>query len=448
MVTDRRVLARAVLVSLLLGGACSPIVDRCRAGTLLVAVSLDDAAAAADSFTVDVALDGGTPQAATLIHVPGQAVGNVEVQFPHGYPTGSVVTITLTALAAGVEVGMGSTTATLTSGCQSTTLAVSAANVGDGGVGDLPAPVDAGADLATPLDLAQPPDLLPLPPDLYCPGGGVELCFNGIDDDCDGLADCADPDCFPVAKCVPAATGWGYLTQEPASGACPTGTTGAPAYGNTNLTGGGCNSSCVCTPGGSSATLTGESCPDGTLSGDNRGVSNAPGCTNIEDYLSFNVGAISGSASCGGSGSAAPVSPPTIPTMLDCNPTAATVVGVAGGCTATQACVPIGTHQCVQMAGENQTCPSPYSGGANWFPSFTDGRSCSCSCSAIGSCASAQVDLFDSKQCSGTAHAISGVECNNGLLGAKIINSGCAPSAILSGQLGFNAATAHTVCCQ
>ncbi|HEY2745852.1 MAG TPA: hypothetical protein VGL86_14550 [Polyangia bacterium] len=436
------------MIALGLGAACQPIVDRCRAGTLLIAVSLDTAAAAADSFTVDVALDGGPPQEATLAHVPGQVAGNVEVQFPHGYPTGSVVSVSVTALAGGSVVGAGSASATLSAGCQSTTLAVSAANV-DGGAGDLPAPLDGGDDLAPPGDLAPPPDLRPPPPDLYCPGGGVELCFNGIDDDCDGLADCADPDCFPVAKCVPAATtGWSYLTQEPASGACPTGSSGAPAYGNTDLTGGGCASSCACTPGGCSATLTGESCPDDTLNGDNRPVGNGPGCENIVDYISFNVGAISGSATCGGSGSAAPVSPPAIPTMLDCNPTTAPVVGVAGGCTATQACVPIGTHQCVAMAGENQVCPSPYSGGANWFPSFSDGRSCACSCSAIGSCASAQVDLFDSKQCIGTPHAISGLECENGLQGAKIVNSGCAPSATLSGQLGFNAAMAHTVCCQ
>ena len=33
------------------------------------------------------------------------------------------------------------------------------------------------------------------------PNSGIELCTNGIDDDGDGLIDCADPDCFGVAGC-------------------------------------------------------------------------------------------------------------------------------------------------------------------------------------------------------------------------------------------------------
>ena len=86
------------------GGACKPIANRCRAGTLLVAVTLEGAAVDADTFTIDVALDGGTPAESTLTHVPGQTSGNVEVEFPRGYPTGSVVTITVQASSAGAPV--------------------------------------------------------------------------------------------------------------------------------------------------------------------------------------------------------------------------------------------------------------------------------------------------------------------------------------------------------
>ena len=35
-----------------------------------------------------------------------------------------------------------------------------------------------------------------------CPGQ-PESCFNGVDDDCDELIDCADADCGPIARCAP-----------------------------------------------------------------------------------------------------------------------------------------------------------------------------------------------------------------------------------------------------
>src|SRR4029079_18118346 len=36
-------------------------------------------------------------------------------------------------------------------------------------------------------------------------GRQVEVCGNGLDDDQDGRADCADPDCFGVGSCPPPA---------------------------------------------------------------------------------------------------------------------------------------------------------------------------------------------------------------------------------------------------
>lgn len=430
---------RAIALAAIAALSCSPVTDRCQAGTLLVTVTLAGATLDADALAVAIALDGGAPHQSTLPHAPGHAAGNVVVQFPAGYPRGQRVDVVVTASAAGVVVGSGSATITLVDSCGVLPLTVD----DGGGAPDLAVAGDLGNAAA---DLGKPADLRAPPPDLVCPGGGVELCYNGIDDDCDGLADCADPDCFPVVKCVPTAPGWTHLVQESAAASCPTGTSGALAYENSDLTGGGCSSSCLCSPGGCSATLSGESCPSLTPTGVNKGVTNSS-CTNIDQWVSFKIGAISGTASCSGSGSATPVTPPVIPTMRDCMPTNAPVVGTAGGCLASETCVPIGTHECVALAGANQACPGPYTGGGSWFPSFTDGRSCSCSCSAPAACSTAQVEVFDSTGCGGPGSAVSGDDCNNSLLGAKIVGNGCAPSASLSGQLTFNPANASTICC-
>jgi hypothetical protein len=41
-----------------------------------------------------------------------------------------------------------------------------------------------------------------------CPGPSREICGNGVDDDGNGLADCADPDCAGVDRCPAADAGW------------------------------------------------------------------------------------------------------------------------------------------------------------------------------------------------------------------------------------------------
>src|SRR5262249_44339774 len=69
----------------------------------------------------------------------------------------------------------------------------------------------------------------------------TENCTNGVDDDCDGLVDCADPACGQQGyACVPPVpAGWAYEPiDRAAGGACPVGlashelvasATGAPA---------------------------------------------------------------------------------------------------------------------------------------------------------------------------------------------------------------------------
>jgi hypothetical protein len=439
MVIEPPRLAAATLAVSLVACGCGPLVDRCQAGTLVVAVSLDSAAVVADELLIDLSLDGGSAQQTSLSHDPGAAVGNVVVQFPRGYPTGSFASVLVTARAGGTVVGSGRAGATLSGSCQSTTLTVDGTG-DDAGSDDLAS----AADLSSPPDLRPPPaDLRPPPPDLYCPGGGVELCFNGIDDDCDGLADCADPDCAPVATCVTAtAPPFTYGTQEPATGTCPTPTTAATMY-QANANGGGCASSCSCGASGCTVPLY-PSMPCGTPPTQPMLFALTHSCQDLEFTNNFLIGAPAGTLSCSSSGSATPVTPPVLTTALEC---AMPGTVAQGGCNAGQVCVARGTQQCVRAPGNGVACPSGYPNGVTWFSSYTDGRSCSCACTNNG-CGAAQVAFYGNASCgSGSGVTIkSGYICSPPDGGAKLIGF-CPLSVTLNGALQFNNTNATTVCC-
>ncbi|MCU1280994.1 MAG: hypothetical protein JWM53_4540, partial [bacterium] len=109
-------------------------------------------------------------------------------------------------------------------------------------------------------------------------------------------------------------------------------------------------------------------------------------------------------------------------------------------------CVARGTKQCVRAPGNGVACPSGYPNGVTWFSSYTDGRSCSCSCTNNG-CAAAQVAFYGSSSCGNGAPTIkSGYICSPPDGGAKLIGF-CPLLVTLSGALQFNNANATTVCC-
>src|SRR5262245_6605414 len=77
-----------------------------------------------------------------------------------------------------------------------------------------------------------------------CPGGGPEMCFNGIDDDCNGKIDCEDTACGPVAACVPdRGASVGVLVD--AGKPCPAGTSEGPTL-HDGLDGGDGCLGCAC----------------------------------------------------------------------------------------------------------------------------------------------------------------------------------------------------------
>jgi hypothetical protein len=107
--------------------------------------------------------------------------------------------------------------------------------------------VDAGPDVT--VD-AQKDLAVEAAPDVH-PGcvPRAEDCYNGLDDDCDGLADCADPDCTPTSVCIPLPSGSPGTTI--ATGAtCPGGfapqANGGTPYGLTVASGGTACTGCQC----------------------------------------------------------------------------------------------------------------------------------------------------------------------------------------------------------
>lgn len=171
--------ARVVpLVALLLAG-CG--VHRCKAGTLLVSVELAGAAGSADALLVDVSSgDGGAPARTRLAHKAGVANGTIEVEFPGGYPTGSPVTVTVTALQSGQTLARAMAVTLLGAGCDLTSVTVGDSDVG-GSSGS-----DAGGGCPTPGCQSL---LLPVDPEFKDPtawtlGGGavIDPTAPGLDD--------------------------------------------------------------------------------------------------------------------------------------------------------------------------------------------------------------------------------------------------------------------------
>jgi hypothetical protein len=377
----------------------------CRPNTVFVQLDLGRFTTASEA-DIGVSVDGATTMTTALPITPGTRTGGVEVVFPHGYPSGKSVVILVTLKADGKEIATHTVNiGGLTSGCQaidvmfdSRDAATGAGGAGgaNGGTGGL------GGDAGTSGVVAG------------TSGGGrgggaggssgaggrggsggacnpgaVEDCFNGWDDDCDGQADCSDPDCALPAKCVPFDPTSGRIgVMMPFSSSCPDGYTDQFAIFS-GLSAGGCTG-CSCRPPGVKCSTTVSSfktaadCSNTLTQGTPEiTFSSAELCT-VPSWLGSNQGTIYGvqvsafvptpTGSCAPVGTPTP-GPLTWGTMMRfC---AAPAVGV--GCGPQQACVPvIGVGTCAMFEGQ-QRCPlgSP----TTWYTGATDSRSCgACIC--------------------------------------------------------------------
>jgi hypothetical protein len=249
----------------------------------------------------------------------------------------------------------------------------------------------------------------------------TEDCTNGIDDNCNGLVDCADPACMTTGfACTAAAIppGWTFVayaaTTRPvcpalygAEQAIVSDPTGAP-------------DACGCTCSGTSAVCGGtasysgypNACSTGAASVNlavNNGSCGAVGTTITagDSYqLYFASTAVAEQGACTGSGKVTSAPPPT----LNAGATCAAPVQLGAGCSSGVCAPPTGSvfEACVAHPG-SVACPTfgftqqvLVSTGS---PGFVDMRGCgACPCATGLSCGTvSSVALFTNGTCAGGA---------------------------------------------
>lgn len=235
-----------------------------------------------------------------------------------------------------------------------------------------------------------------------CTPTGAEICDDGVDNDCNGSVDCADPACGAFACVEPAPAGWQLVAFSAASRPpCPQGM-GASKDVVSVEGDGGVSCDCSCDTG---------SCAAGkysVISGNN------PACTDAPQTLNTNqttCATLPGGVGLN-NGQYARITPPAVPATCPASAKAniaalaqgrtceAAKVGL--GCGGTQVCAPkVAPFEfCIARAGA-QACPAGYQlrrAGA----SASDTRACSaCVCSPTPCTGS--ITIFQNNACLGNS---------------------------------------------
>ncbi|MFO0659901.1 MAG: hypothetical protein U0165_08740 [Polyangiaceae bacterium] len=325
---------------------------------------------------------------------------------------------------------------------------------------------------------------------------GPEDCFNGVDDNGDNLADCADPQCTPATTCVTTAlpSGWsgpvslydGAPANEPA---CPSSYPTQAFLGNRNITGAAAQcSTCTCSdPSGGScvlptqATVTDAQCGMSATYGGLLDLSSTIGTCAGNNYVGGSVCGPNDNAAC----SVSLQVPATTVTGASCvpsneNPNIPAVSATLGkacgspatntaGCGTNQACVPkpsspFSSGLCIQHSGD-VSCPAgAFVQKKVYYEGIVDTRTCTaCSCGDAGGGTCATTYSFYSDLtlgiCSTQAVTVQAGTCTNlsnnpNIAGRKLVSVGaptggsCPPSGgSPTGSAGPDTSTSTTFCC-
>jgi len=351
-----------------------------------------------------------------------------------------------------------------------------------------PPAVEAGVDVppAPPPDVRPPDDVVSdLRPDLAPDTGPPpdvgpnctpqpESCFNNADEDCDGLIDCADPDCVPAsAHCVPFDPTDNPTPGVTAAATCPAGfNQSAPITVRSGPTGAACTG-CSCGP--AAATCDNASVVTYTTAAECQGdiapkattpptFTRADGCK-VPQYMGGFLGGIKVApmtptlAACTASGTPSPGAVTWASTTRFC---ATTLRG--GGCPQGRVCVPkapglVPPPPCLMYTGL-RACPAGTTKlqNADWYTGSSDGRSCSaCTCAGPtgGSCAGVTIHIGNDYTCSpNNGDLAPGTKmCYPSTIyvpGLRIDGNGtagsCAPRTTTSGTI--TPTGPRTICCQ
>jgi hypothetical protein len=257
--------------------------------------------------------------------------------------------------------------------------------------------------------------------DAPCVTGSVEDCTNGIDDNCDGLVDCEDPECSGDAgaySCtiLPTKNGWSLVAYQAGSAACPPsfGTTPTPVYSNVVGDPDSCGCNCnnvtpaTCTGAWAWMTAGATSCGIVPSSGGNPVANGACQNSNGVDNLATTdvfQGAPNGVRTVAGSCSAT-VAPTQTPLSKVTGETCA-VLAVGGGCGVGAVCapkVPSSFSRCSLSTSETK-CPTGFD-ETDLVTGYSDTRGCSgCSCGTVDlGCNVTGMHFFANTGCTGGSY--------------------------------------------
>lgn len=218
-----------------------------------------------------------------------------------------------------------------------------------------------------------------------------QLCFDGLDNDGDGLSDCADSDCDPSARCVPDSTDEAAGTFVASDVACPPGFTGGETIIHRGLEPGGCTG-CTCAVGPTTCTANvsyyqndlAECVNDDGTGGIPVDFPITSSCSlmNLADTTIWGIHVQmipNGTCTAGGTGT---------PGVSDWDETVKFCKSshIAAGCEAGSTCVAVAVRPEDQCAlSTSGTCSAGYTmTEADWYTDYDDQRTCgACGCTPV-----------------------------------------------------------------